>query len=437
MLTIWNRDFPIPLCSVQRQACRGCGVCEELCPLAIPRVTAQRTGTFIAQISAQTCIGCGICAGACPTGAIVQQTFDRQHLEGGSLPGWDLKGLGVVYACSRSPLPEPTAGLIKVPCVGRVTIEDMLGCLARGADGILLMCRDRASCPYERGGHDGERRASVAEELAAAAGLGRRRIQYLKPPTGLEGPARALSDWRAQLPTTRLQGAIDQTPGGLALTASGLDRALEIISWLKERPELEAALPPSLQELFPLTAASSETVIWLGDLPELDLLLSLLIPNWRLRDLIEDARELLRQEGLAARALTTSRELSRLARQDGPVRVIVFDRSMLPELGSQRSAKDDLQIVTLDELAGCPDSAEGRGFWPAPPTDQNFRFRMSPEERVQFVSALRTAGSAARFASPYLLAQIRLLLRKGAWQGILPGEPTMAFTAAARAGSGS
>ncbi|MFH1754632.1 MAG: 4Fe-4S dicluster domain-containing protein, partial [Candidatus Latescibacterota bacterium] len=67
--TIWNREFDIPVCSVEKELCRGCGICEEVCPWDIPRVTPSTEGDVLAYITPTYCTGCGICAGSCPTGA--------------------------------------------------------------------------------------------------------------------------------------------------------------------------------------------------------------------------------------------------------------------------------------------------------------------------------------------------------------------------------
>ncbi|MCP4647498.1 MAG: 4Fe-4S dicluster domain-containing protein, partial [bacterium] len=61
-LSIWNREFDVPVCSVKPENCRGCGICEEVCPYSIPRVVVYKTGAAVAGISHETCVGCGICA---------------------------------------------------------------------------------------------------------------------------------------------------------------------------------------------------------------------------------------------------------------------------------------------------------------------------------------------------------------------------------------
>ncbi|MGD8394844.1 MAG: 2Fe-2S iron-sulfur cluster-binding protein, partial [Candidatus Eiseniibacteriota bacterium] len=237
-LTLWKRTFEIPVCSVDETACRGCGVCEEVCPLSIPRVTVDRAGSVTARIAPTNCVGCGICAGACPTGAIHQRDGDPAIAAPirGEVDILDdtVRDRLAVFACSRSPLAAPQAarpdatsrghgaaapaadGFVHIPvsCVGRVPVDTMLDCLAQGAGAVLLVCRDQASCPYGSGGALGERHVAVAEELAAAAGLGSGRVRFVTPGAGLAAPAEAVAAHRRTTAPTPLR--VLRTGGGRA-----------------------------------------------------------------------------------------------------------------------------------------------------------------------------------------------------------------------------
>jgi len=50
--------------AVQQERCRGCGICEEVCPQGAIRVRE------VAVIDQERCIGCGICVEECPHGAL-------------------------------------------------------------------------------------------------------------------------------------------------------------------------------------------------------------------------------------------------------------------------------------------------------------------------------------------------------------------------------
>ena len=334
---IWNREFKLPLCKVTPDHCRACGVCEEVCPLAIPRVTAFKTGNMVANISPDVCTGCGICAGACPAGAITQEGVSAEDLAGSGsrVPEGGLRDRTVVFACSRSPLPEGIDGAVLVPCVGRVPVESMLECLARGAKGVLMLCRDQATCPSGPGGALGEERAIVADALAASAGLGRGRIQCVKPRIGPGGPEGSLEAFERSLDPSPLEALYDIN--GKETEACGMDRALRIMAWLKTRPELEPCLPLDLEGALDPSASDGDTLLYLGDLPDLDLLLSLVIREWRLKSLIEDGLELLRRKGINALPVMTARAVE----ESTASRVVVFSRSDIPDFGPSK------KIITL------------------------------------------------------------------------------------------
>ncbi|MBC8426913.1 4Fe-4S binding protein [bacterium] len=379
-LTIWNRDFPVPVCDVRTDSCRGCGACEEACPFDIPRVYATRGGGFVADISPHTCTGCGICAGACPTGAITQ----RHHPDAALIGAPDLRGRTITYACARSELGEGT-DLIPVTCVGRVGVDDVLSCLARGADGVELMCRDRDTCPYGAGGELGEAQAATAGRIAEFVGLGTERVRYVRPRPGDGGPDLAAAAFRADLSPNPLAATCPPD-----LTAErGLDRALGVVRWLKARPELTPRLPDAVAGFFD-TDPRAIDVLYLGDLVELDLLLDDLVADWRLRDTLAAAGALLATLGLKVRLAVTPRET------EGAARVIVCE----PNAGADL----DGEAVTLDELAGRTQ-----------PGAAPFRFRITPEERRDLVAHLKTADVADLRAGPHALAQFKMLTRRGAW----------------------
>ena len=412
---IWNRDFNIPVCAVEPDLCRGCGICEEVCPWAIPRVMPSKTGAVISYITPTHCTGCGICVGACPTGAIKQEAYTDAAMSGirpnrgevvspGRSNAGDLKGHTVVFACSRSPLPASTEGVIRVPCIGRVSVEHMLECMARGADGVMMMCRDQATCPYGRGGHLGEVRAGVAEELSVSAGLGRGRIQYCRPAPGLDGPARAFAEFRASLERSPLEDTYlrheQDTPG--------MDRALGIMRWLRERPGLEPVLPNTLHDVMGPLDSKADTLLYLGDLADLDLLLSLVVGEWRLTDVFADAARLLTQKRMAYRPVMTAREIN----SSHASRVVTFCRSDIP--GLTRGVKR----VTFDELAEkAPSDSAGDSC--------GFRFQITHEERRKLTASL---GTKPGFLScPHMLAQHKVLAREGTWQETSAGEPLVPF----------
>ncbi len=429
-LNIWNREFPLPICSVAGDRCRACGVCEEVCPLAIPRVSLFSTGSSASRpaasaarpaavIAAHVCTGCGLCAGACPTGAIDQDTSVCPESLAGFSTARDLKGRVPVYACSRSSFPQGNDDFIPVPCVGRVTVEDLLENLARRADGVLVLGRDKETCPSGPGEDQAEARVKVADELAGLAGLGRDRIRFVIPGYGYDGPPKAYAAFRENgrpslIEKPLLAGEFDgfgPLAAGIGCPAGGMDRIFEIVHALWKEPGIEPVLPATITDLF---AGKEDTLIYLGDLLVLDLVLSLLVKGKPIGDLIRDAAVLLDEKGISARPVVTPR----MVEESKASRVIAFCECCLPDFGRP------VDLVTLDKLAG----VEGEGI---PAMGGPFRFRISPEERIDLLKSFHAADGGT-CSCPSLLAQFALLDREGAWRpGLIP-EPTMAFQKAVR-----
>jgi bidirectional [NiFe] hydrogenase diaphorase subunit len=432
-IAIWNRTFAVPLAAVEQDLCRGCGACEEVCPLSIPRVSALRSGALVASISPDRCVGCGLCAGICPTGAILQpdsavmppatrNRTDRESPPGTAERAARSEPAAVVFACSRSPLDRESDDVISVPCIGRVPLEAILARLAGGTDGVLLMCRDQATCPYGRGGCQGRERAEVAAELAALAGLGRDRVRYVRPEPGRTGPHEALARFRKALSLSPLSDHFDVAGSG----ACGLDGALGILSWLKSRPELAPALPAAWTALFDDPEPDTSRFLFLGDLPEIDLLLRRLVPHWRLRDLVADAVEWLRSKGIAVRPVLRAGDLQAVTARTPAPQVYAFSRRMLPPLDRR------VEIVTLDELAAASRSKDDAPKKMSSKMNNNMKFQITLEERREILDGLAIGAPVAVCETPYLMAQIKLLTRIGAWLEAPSPEPMMAFQHAMR-----
>ena len=234
------------------ELCRGCGICEEVCPQAVPRVTLSAEGGAVCHISPTACVGCGICAGSCPTGAIKQKKTGALDDFGQLQRSGSLKNKTVVFVCPRSPMPAAAADedelIMRVSCTGSVDIATILYCIAAGASGAALLCRDRLSCPYRQGGEYSEKRVKVAGELLSLCGLEAERLALLEPGPGLKGPAQAWWEFKAAVRRHAPLLAEGYRPDSASL--SGMDLALDIVGRLKERPELKPQLPLRCSPLF-------------------------------------------------------------------------------------------------------------------------------------------------------------------------------------------
>ena len=226
---VWGAEHPLAVCGVDAAKCRACGACEEACPFSIPRVVVRRDGSSAAFIDREACRGCGVCHAACPTGAIAQPR------SAWALPA---KGKGVLaIACPRSglgrrgfpPVPDGVTTMV-LPCAGGVGPAMILGALARGFDGVLVMGRHQETCRLVGAEDHARDVASRTEALALALGLGERRVRFVEPAPGCEGPTSAIADYRESLAPTPLREAL---PADAPVETA--DDALAILAWLAAR----------------------------------------------------------------------------------------------------------------------------------------------------------------------------------------------------------
>jgi heterodisulfide reductase subunit A len=65
---------------VQRDLCRACGACVEICEYNAPSLVEEE-GMRYAVINEALCKGCGTCASHCPTGAIIAKHYTDSQIE--------------------------------------------------------------------------------------------------------------------------------------------------------------------------------------------------------------------------------------------------------------------------------------------------------------------------------------------------------------------
>ncbi|MFH1572749.1 MAG: FAD-dependent oxidoreductase, partial [Acidobacteriota bacterium] len=66
---------------VDKDRCRGCGRCVEICPFDAVKLVANEHGFFTAEVLRHNCVGCGGCVGRCPVTAMDMPYFTNQLLE--------------------------------------------------------------------------------------------------------------------------------------------------------------------------------------------------------------------------------------------------------------------------------------------------------------------------------------------------------------------
>ncbi len=332
---IWEREFPVAVCGVETEKCRGCGACEEACPFRVPRVVLQKGATPVSTIDREACRGCGVCLAACPTGAIVQPRASRD------LP--DNSAGILVVACGRSALKIPTspnipdgANVMELPCVGGVTRAMIIGALARGYNGVLVMGRHESTCKLN--GAEGHARHTVKqmERLARLVGLGEGRVQFVEPLSGPQGPTIAIAEFLESTDPTPLKTTLP-----IEHALSGMDDALAVTRWLCERDELSIDGKAWLDSHEIPAAESVENSVDADAIPYLDILLGHLLAPARLPAILGEALKTKETQGVHIGPLPETNLQLALPREE----VAVLRDRLATALDN------DIDVVETDDLA--------------------------------------------------------------------------------------
>jgi len=405
-LTIWDRSFEIPICEVEPEKCRSCGICEEVCPYSIPRVNLFKNRLSAAYISPSACTGCGICAGSCPTGAIIQVKTGLLTDHETGLFKKDLTGKTIIFSCPRSPMPSGDENIVHVSCIGSIDISLLLYVIAAGAKGAALMCRDKLTCPYRRGGENGEKIIEVTKSLLKLCGIGEERVALIEPEPGQDGPARVWQQFSEAV--SLIPPLLQEYYSAAPVKASGLDLALELVGWLKNRPELQPSLPAEIQKVFAAHSEESSSLLYLDRLPELHLLSSLVLDRPVVIDILRDTSRLLKQKNIAVRCAFTEKELHKNMYS----RIIAYTKP------DQITLPPAAEVITLNELAGLTEAKE----------EKRFSFTVNTSERRALNDAFNRCDKKPVVSTPEMYLQYALLMRPGSWQECLIEKPVLEFT---------
>ncbi len=296
---IWNTRFPLATCAVDASKCRGCGACAEACPFAVPRVRLQRAGSALAEISIEACRGCGVCFGVCPAGAIDQPRAKRRlpavpsKSDGGSL---------LVLACARAnltgsiPRQLPPGVLVhELPCTGAADPALLLGALAQGFDGVLVLGRHQETCRLNGGETAAREVVDRVNRLARLVGLGENRVVFHEPAPGFDGAANAITDHAKTLNRSPLPA-----PAPADLKTGTLDDALGVVEWFGRQKGLVPAEHIWIADQQLPLARPGQSALALDRLPQLDLLLGPLLKPAELAQVAADGLYLLGELGIDA-----------------------------------------------------------------------------------------------------------------------------------------
>lgn len=327
-----------------------------------------------------------------------------------------------VFACGRSNLAaaslSPGVRVVEVPCAGRISTPLLLATLLRGADGVLVLGRNQATCRF-RGAEDVIRaRVSRARELLELAGLDPARLAFREPAPGPAGPTDEVAAFIGELGTRQRLPLTARLPRALTRRGSGegLDTAVGIACWLLTRPELDVDPGPWLDARALSGAAPTGPRLLAPELAILDIL-------------VGDRARPLRLSDAAGAAIAT---LGRLGYSGAGIAVNAAPGEPRPR------RLDELIVARADDLPPPPKRAPVACFGRAgervvralghdpvnlgrdPLPD---RFAMSADHRAAAGDRLRAAARAGALAlvvrTPAQLARWSLMTRHGTWQTAL------------------
>ncbi|MGD0112740.1 MAG: FAD-dependent oxidoreductase [Armatimonadota bacterium] len=173
---------------VDQERCAGCLTCVRICPFGVATVTST------AVMAEERCQACGVCAAVCPAAAIALKRFGAERIEhnlnrllsnDGQPP---LRGVIVSFCClfeatsrkfldeNPEEVEETRVARVLVPCVGRLSVPDLLAPFEHGADAVCVIACGEGECLYPTAEERLEDRVERANQVLSEIGLGGGRI---------------------------------------------------------------------------------------------------------------------------------------------------------------------------------------------------------------------------------------------------------------------
>lgn len=170
-----------------------CGLCADACPVA-----ALTLDTREGPAANADCIGCGQCAAVCPSSALVTDGFALP-------PALSHAGDEIHVDCWRVAAEESTAGTVRVPCLGGITVGWLLSLHDLGVErGIHLIDRGHCrNCPAGSGINALLPRVTEARTLLFQAGVAIERLPALTSVPSRRPPAPSIPATSSEVKTSR------------------------------------------------------------------------------------------------------------------------------------------------------------------------------------------------------------------------------------------
>ena len=131
-------------CVVVRNRNAGCRRCVSVCAAEAITVSGNRI-----DVDTTLCTSCGACTAVCPTEAIVPLAPTDKDLFEKTAQSCSATGM-TVFACARKAskrVADPSK-YAEVPCLSRLDESVMLSAVASGAEGVILVDGNCATCKY-------------------------------------------------------------------------------------------------------------------------------------------------------------------------------------------------------------------------------------------------------------------------------------------------
>jgi coenzyme F420-reducing hydrogenase delta subunit/NAD-dependent dihydropyrimidine dehydrogenase PreA subunit len=174
---------------VDEDRCAACLTCVRICPFGVATVTNT------ASMPQEQCQACGLCAAVCPAAAIALKRFGAERVEETLkrlLPGRQgsrSPGILVSFCClfettsrkflNENPEDVERTGVARVlvPCVGRLSVTDMLAPFEHGAAGVSIIACSEGECLYPTAEERLRARVDEARRVLEEIGMDGERIE--------------------------------------------------------------------------------------------------------------------------------------------------------------------------------------------------------------------------------------------------------------------
>ncbi len=174
--------------------CVACLTCVRVCPYEVPKINGQ-----LAFMDPVSCQSCGICATECPDRAIkVQMSLETElnELDLGKVSELELVGFcctyGHIWSVDRIAAAErkfaAQVKLFRVPCTGRLEINQLLSVFEKGAKRVLVTVCAQDYCHFNSGADRIIRKVNWLREFLPAVGIEADRLilEEIKGDTSLQ-----------------------------------------------------------------------------------------------------------------------------------------------------------------------------------------------------------------------------------------------------------